>query len=222
MAVGASVMAIIKMSGRKDVKIVDDPARSDYGDVIMGTQRFNIWAGYQPIVRTAYQWLYNEKVPSGGGTPYRPGRVDVAWNFMRSKLHPTYNLVSQYAPIAWGDRPKTFTGDPIEASFAGVTKEVREHMAMLFWQDLADALKNEGFMGLTALVGNFGVGVQSYKTPPRATRPRSPFPPVPERAPYPAPGMVKPKKPPLFRLPGSRFETVPGTGKERVKREFLK
>ena len=162
-AVGASVMAVLKMSRRKDVKIVDDPLRADFGAVQMGTQRFNIWAGYQPIVRTAYQWRLNERLYSGTDIPYHPGRINIAWQFIRSKLHPRYNLAAQYAPVLFGETPKTYNGDPIEASFGGVTKEIREHMASLFWQDLADALGNEGLMGLTALVGNFGLGSQSYE-----------------------------------------------------------
>jgi hypothetical protein len=164
---------------------------------------------------------------SGTDIPYHPGRANIAWGFIRSKLHPRYSLAAQYVPALFGETPKSFTGDPIEASFAGVTKEVREHMAMLFWQDLADALGNEGLMGLTALVGNFGIGSQSYEAGVEKYWKAKGWPGelrdqdlVTQQSVLENYWASRPPRKRLFQQPGSRFEIDPFTGKERRK-DFL-
>lgn len=160
---GTTVLGVVKASGLADVEA--NPFSSDFGKIRVGSQRWNIWGGYQPIARYMAQSAVNQQKAADTGLYYQPGRAQVIAKFLRTKASPLAGLAMDLAPALGGERPENFIGEPLQATPSGVGKEAFDRLVPLFWQDVVNAAREEGWVGAaTAAPGALGVGVQTYTT----------------------------------------------------------
>ena len=166
---GVTLLGILKMSGVADVET--NPKSSDFGKVRVGNQRFNIWAGYQPIARAVAQGWSGEKKNVGTGLMSATDIIEVTGSFLSAKLSPLGGLVRDLAPLRSGERPENFLGEPIQASLEltterGVGKEGFDRLVPLFWQDVSKASEEEGWKGVgLSTFGAVGIGTQTFQRP---------------------------------------------------------
>lgn len=160
---GMSVIALASKIPGVDVNV--NPLSSDFGKIRIGTQRINVFGGYQPIIRLVAQMGAGAKASVSTGKVREDGASDIIISFLEGKLSPLGGLIRDLAPIRTGERPTNFVGQPMEGTLAGVGKEVGDRLVPLFWQDVADSLREEGWKGVArSTPGLLGIGVQTFRT----------------------------------------------------------
>jgi len=160
---GTSILTMLDASGVAEVSA--NPFSSDFGKVRIGNQRFNIWAGYQPIARLVAGSIFNFRKDISLGDYTRPGFANILGGFLSTKLSPLGGLVRDLIPLAGGKRPENFIGERMVASVSGAKKEALDRLIPLFWQDAVNAAELEGWRGsVRSAPGVLGVGTQTFKT----------------------------------------------------------
>ena len=160
---GTSILTMLHASGAAEVSA--NPFSSDFGKVRIGNQRFNIWAGYQPIARLVAGGIMNAQTDISLGDTTKPGRARIVGGFLSTKLSPLGGLVRDLIPLAGGKRPENFIGERMVASVSGAKKEALDRLIPLFWQDAVNAAELEGWRGsVRSAPGVLGVGTQTFKT----------------------------------------------------------
>jgi hypothetical protein len=99
--INMAILGMIKATGAADVEI--DPRSSDFGQARVGNRRFDVWAGYRPIVnvvarlgisatnRAGLTDMDNIKrinTPEQAGSTYSRDSLDIVSRFLRTKLAP--------------------------------------------------------------------------------------------------------------------------------------
>lgn len=157
---GLSVLTLAKMNG---AEVGGDPRSADFGKIKIGNTRFDIWGGFQQYARAIGQLLTGQQISTTSnklmtlGEGYKATtRKDIAQRFGESKLAPVPQFINQMM------QGTTAIGGKFEPG-----KEVINRFIPLVWQDLSEAVQEHGAAGvLTGIPSTFGVGTQTYATPP--------------------------------------------------------
>ena len=137
-----------------------DPRSADFGKAKVGKTRYDPWAGFAQVARYVSQVVRGERKTIGGGEVVEVGRGETIRRFGRSKLDP--GLPAMFVDLIEGE---TFMGEEIDlASAGGLMTEVRRRLVPLFPEDVAEAVIEDGWTGVT------GVGTMTYETPSEARR----------------------------------------------------
>lgn len=157
---GLTIMQLAKWAG-SDVE--SNPTSSDFGKIIEGNTRFDIWSGNVQLARVLSQVISGRRKAAGTGRTKllsRQERVDILTRFLRTKLSP---------PVSFGVdviKGQSVVGDPIDLKTpAGITKEIWNRTAPLVAQDTIDAIRYQGLDGSTPFViggATLGLGVQTW------------------------------------------------------------
>lgn len=159
-------LTILALAGVAGADVDYDPRSTDFGKIKIGDTRYDIWAGFQPIIRVIAQAIITgqKKSPITGEIQDldNPGfngatRASVIGRFARTKLSPgagsLYNFLDG----------KDFLGNEVT-----VQGELVKNVFPLYVQDMYEIYQTEGAAGLskTAIPSAFGIGVQNYKVEP--------------------------------------------------------
>ena len=149
----SALTTLAEVSGAADVEV--DPRSSDFGKIRIGQTRIDPWGGYQQLARYATQLITGDLKAISTGQIYEATRIDTAWRFVRSKFNPATGLAYN---LASGEN---MIGE--EVSPAKWDKIIKDTIVPLFFQDMNDAIHEEGLTGaaLTA-PAFFGVGAQTF------------------------------------------------------------
>jgi hypothetical protein len=155
LAFGGTIIGIYKLLGGK---VETDPRSADYGKLIIGRTRLDIWGGYLQYLRLASRLVTGEtKTISGEVKPQKVS--ETIGQFIRSKESPAVGLV---ADIMSG---QTYSGDTIKPDLQTVKTLSYENLVPLAAQDIIDATVDQGLQGgLTAFPSTVGVGITTYTT----------------------------------------------------------
>ncbi|KKL76270.1 hypothetical protein LCGC14_2046610, partial [marine sediment metagenome] len=156
--IGSTVGTLWLLSMLKGVEVEKDMRSSDWGKIRIGDMRIDPWAGYSPMVRVMAQLMTGERKVTDTGDIKGVDASEVITRFIQSKFAPPAGLVADLM------KGETFTGEPLEATAAGLMREMSHVLAPMVLEDLVDAIKYQGLMEGT-LAGTLafnGVGVQTY------------------------------------------------------------
>jgi len=143
---GTALLGLIKMGGGK---VEVDPRSGDFGKIIIGETRFDIWRGYLQYARFAAQLAMGQR-KSSYGNMNQVQRAEIASRFLQSKLSPAL-------------KGETYMGEDLITSTKDVVRSFRERMLPLAVQDVIDAMEMSGANGLwTAAPAMLGVGILTY------------------------------------------------------------
>ena len=158
-AAGGMVMTLASMMG---LKVEKDWHSSDFGKIILGRLRVDVWGGYQQIVRTVVQIASGKGKAVSSGEHFTKNRLESFGRFIQSKLNPPVSLGVELLS------GKTFLGEPIP-DFKNTAEFTRwalyEKFTPLFTQDTIDAVRFAQSKAANAVVfplAFLGVGVQTY------------------------------------------------------------
>lgn len=154
--VGLSVLTLAKLAG---ADVGSEPRSSDFGKIKVGNTRFDVWGGFQPLVRAASQIVTGKYISSTTGKEmtlgegYKPmTRADIVQRFLEGKLAPIPSFVMTIL------KQQDQAGKPVD-----VPKEIRERLIPMIMQDLYDLSQENPALLPFGLAGVFGVGVQTYQ-----------------------------------------------------------
>ena len=150
---GSAVLGLIKGTGGK---VELDPRAGDFGKVIIGETRLDIWRGYLQYTRTAAQLLTGE-TKSAYGNMNKEERSQRVWRFLQSKSSPAAGLMVDLF------RNETYMGRPIFDDTTGFSRAAMERVLPLALQDVIDAMEMSGINGLwVAAPVTLGIGALTY------------------------------------------------------------
>ncbi len=150
---GLVALMLAKLAG---ADVEDEPLSSDFGKIKIGNTRIDFWGSYLPYVRMVSQIVMGQRKSTATGDVYDVNRIDIASNFLRSKLAPVPGMVWD---LAAGE---TFLGEELKAENA--QQLVYERLTPIFIQDINDAVRDSGEAGLLyGALAMLGVGVQTYE-----------------------------------------------------------
>lgn len=177
---GMSVLMLAKLGGSETSA---DPRSSDFGKMILGKTRIDIWGGFQQVARLTAQMITGQGVSTTTGEVFPlssefifgaaregleavnvkreiPSRGAALLRFVRGKLGP---IVGEATDQLTGE---DFLGDeatPSRFTEASLKNPFFENLVPLFVQDLIDAILEEGLAsGLKAVPSFFGAGSVTY------------------------------------------------------------
>ena len=167
-----SAMMLYMIARMFDEKDEEDPRSSDFGKIVRGNTRIDIWGGFmQPITLISRAATNRTKTLKGRVIDYASANAygqgdltDVAVRFVRSKLRPDVGVaVDLFARQDFLGRPTTPAG------------VLRDLLVPLPFADIVDIMKDRGFTeGMILNVMNqFGAGINTYEEEskyPRETR----------------------------------------------------
>ena len=158
---GGLAMILASMMG---AKVERDPESSDFGKIVLGRTRIDVWGGFQQIARTTAQMITGRGKALSSGEKFSKNRLETFGRFIQGKLSPAASLIVELSS------GKTFLGEPIP-TFENKTELVQwalyEKFAPLVLQDTIDAIKYSQHKGAAALafpLAFHGIGVQTYET----------------------------------------------------------
>jgi len=151
---GASICALFNATGKGKVEI--DPRSGDFGKIVIGETRLDIWRGYVQYARFAAQMLTGER-KSAYGNMNKAQRSEIASRFLQSKVAPGFGLMVDLL------KGENYMGEPIFNETTGFVKTARDRLLPLALQDVMDAMEQSGVNGLwTAAPATLGIGVLTY------------------------------------------------------------
>ena len=162
LGVNTSILAAADFFWGDDVSVELNPQSSDFGKVRIGNTRFEMWAGYQPLMKYAAQAWTGERKSAGTGKISEVGRLDLAGRFLRSKLAPIPSFI---VDLKTGT---SFVGD--EITLASLKKPIPENLAFqrffpLSGQEIAEAFAHQGGAAawLTIPAATLGIGAGTWE-----------------------------------------------------------
>ncbi len=155
---------ILTLAAAMGAKVERDPRSTDFGKIVMGKTRIDIWGGFQPIARSVAQLVAGRTKSTSTGELFTKNRLEVFGRFVQSKLSPVTGLGVELLS------GKDFLGEPLpkfkdRAEF--MQWAIYEKLAPLILQDTIDAISYSEHKAMGALVfplAFHGIGVQTYKT----------------------------------------------------------
>lgn len=149
--VNSMILGMGKAAGMWDVE--GDPRSSDFGQIHVGNQRIDPWAGFRPIVNLVSRIKSGEVKSTMAGGTYTKDRLAVAEDFLRQKFSP---ITSTAANVLTG---KDAIGQPVTPG-----KVAADLVTPLFLKDVYEATKIDGpGAGGRALLGGLGLGINTYE-----------------------------------------------------------
>ena len=151
---GSAILGLFKVTGRGKVEL--DPRSGDFGKIIIGDTRLDIWRGYVQYARFVAQVLAGER-KSAYGNLNKVQRYDIAFRFLQSKASPAMGM---FVDLLKGEN---YMGETLFEGTKGISKTVRDRVFPLALQDVMDAMEQSGIGGLwTAAPATMGFGVLTY------------------------------------------------------------
>lgn len=151
---GASLMGLLNASGIATTSL--DPRSADFGKLVIGDTRLDIWTGYLQYMRFAAQLLSGERKSSYGNLN-KADRSEIAFRFLQSKSSPAFGLLVDLL------KGENYMGEPIFNETTGFIKTARNRLVPLAVQDIMDAMEQDGVNGLwTAPPAMLGIGTLTY------------------------------------------------------------
>ena len=154
---GLTILSLAKISG---AEVGDEPRSSDFGKVKIGNTRFDMWGGFQPLVRASAQIATGKYISSTTGKEmtlgegYKPmTRADIVQRFVEGKLAPIPSFI-----VALMKQQEPGSGKPVS-----VQKEIGKRFVPMVLQDLYDLAQESPELLPAGLLSLFGVGVQTYE-----------------------------------------------------------
>jgi len=151
---GASLLGLLKATGNK---VELDPRSGDFGKIIIGETRLDIWRGYLQYTRFAAQMITGER-KSAYGNMNKADRSEITSRFIQSKSSPAFGLMVDLL------KGENYMGKPIFSDTTGFLSTVKEKIVPLAMQDVIDAMEQQGGInGLwVAAPAMLGVGALTY------------------------------------------------------------
>ena len=156
LGIGFTILTLSKLGG---AEVVTDPRNSDFGKIKVRNTRFDIWGGFQPLVRSAAQIVTGKYISSTTGKEmtlgegYKPmTRADIVQRFVEGKLAPIPSFIVTLM------KQQDAQGKPVS-----IPKEIGERFVPMVLQDIYDLAKEDPSLIPAGLVNIFGVGVQTYQ-----------------------------------------------------------
>ncbi len=154
--VGGGATLVGLLNATKVGKVEIDPRSGDFGKIIVGDTRLDIWRGYVQYVRFAAQMLAGER-KSAYGNMNKAQRYDIAFRFLQSKASPALGIMVDLL------KGENFMGETLFEGTKGLSKTVRDRVMPLALQDVMDAMEQSGINGIwTAAPATLGIGVLTY------------------------------------------------------------
>ena len=153
---GSVALGLAKMNG---AEVGTDPRSADFGKMKFGNTRYDIWGGFQPLVRGVAQLITGEQISTTTGREIKLGegykpttRLDIIQRWFGSKESPIASLVTELL------QGQTMTGEDVQ-----VAPAIVDRFIPMFAQDVYDVMREQGIgKAWTAIPSLFGVGVQTY------------------------------------------------------------
>ncbi|HTJ52630.1 MAG TPA: hypothetical protein VL443_24410 [Cyclobacteriaceae bacterium] len=153
---------VITLAAAAGADVEHDPRSSDFGKIKIGNTRYDLWAGFQQIIRLIAQLATGERKSTTTGEiikidgkkfPFED-RSDVIKRFFRSKLAPTASTAVNL-----------LTGKDVVGNEVTIQGEAIKNVIPLYLQDIASIYKTEGPTVLieSMIPAFFGIGVQNYE-----------------------------------------------------------
>jgi hypothetical protein len=163
-AFGGATLAAMLLALGFGGKIEKDPRSSDFGKVVVGKTRLDMFGTYLPMFRLIAQMVVGERKAATTGRISDVDRRDIVTRFLRSKLNPMAGVVSDI----WTGQ--TFLGKKMKWEGDFLAEYIAEHITPLFLQDLKDAVKYQGLDAsiLVAPLAVHGAGAATYEPTPRS------------------------------------------------------
>jgi hypothetical protein len=156
-ATGLATMAIAKYAFGADVE--DDPRSSDFGKIIAGNTRLDVWGGFLQYIRYTTQIISGEVKNKNGviqelgkNAAFGRTRWGVAGQMLRGKSAPIPGAVIDV--LAGTD----VVGNPVTIGTA-----IQRNLQPLIFSDFSDAYQDDGLKGIAKVLPSvFGVGVSTH------------------------------------------------------------
>ncbi len=156
LGIGSSLVGLATLAGAKTNL---DPRSSDFGKIIVGSSRLDIWAGYAQWGRFVAQLTSGQRKTAGGDIR-ELNRREVVDRFLTSKFSPAYGLLNDVL------RGESYMGEEVSLDTESLRRQAVQRLAPLFIQDMIDAIEQEGLAGgMIALPSMLGIGVTTYMSP---------------------------------------------------------
>jgi hypothetical protein len=148
--------AIVGMASALGAKTSVDPRNADFGKIVVGNTRLDVWSGYSQWARFVAQVTTGQK-KSQYGNVNEVNRKEVLDRFIQSKLSPAAGLINDIL------KGESYAGEEMDLEGTNVTRQLYARLIPLFIQDLIDAVEQDNLVGgVVSLPGLFGVGVTTY------------------------------------------------------------
>ncbi len=151
---GSAILGLFQTSGQGKVEL--DPRSGDFGKIVIGKTRLDIWRGYIQYARFAAQLLSGER-KSAYGNMNKVERGEIVSRFLQSKSSPAFGLMVDLL------KGESYMGEPLFNETTGFIKTVRDRLLPLALQDTIDAIEQSGVNGVwVAAPAALGIGVLTY------------------------------------------------------------
>ncbi len=151
------------IAGVLGAKVERDPRSSDYGKIVLGRMRIDVWGGFQQIARSTAQLITGRSKAVSSGEIFTKSRLETFGRFVQSKLSPFASLSVELLS------GKDFLGEPIP-TFENKSDlfewAIFQKLSPLIIQDTVDAIRyseNRAAMALVFPLAFHGIGVQTYE-----------------------------------------------------------
>ena len=153
---GITVLTLAELAG---ARIGTDPNSSDFGKIIVGNTRIDMWGGFQQYVRMTSQLISGKYVSSVTGKEitlgegYKPlTRFDILQRQIESKEAPIFSFITALL------KGKNYKGEPLD-----IPSEIGQRFVPMVAQDIYEIAKDEPELLPLGILGIFGIGLQTYE-----------------------------------------------------------
>jgi hypothetical protein len=145
----ASGALLALVSGLFDDKKEEDPKSSDYGKIVRGNVRIDLWGGFQQLIVLASRFRAQE-TKTAKGRVQKANLAEVFWRFLRTKLRPDAGVAFDF-----------FTRQDLMGEKFSYAEAAKDLIIPLPWTDILAILKDRGFSETVAIqmLNQFGAGV---------------------------------------------------------------
>ena len=169
---GLAILTVASKVG--GVKVETNPLSSKWGKIEVGadrldplklTHKIDLFGGYTPYASLIAR-LYNAKAMSDTGQIYPKDRIEIAKDFVSTKLSPTFTTVRDAVS------GKYFSGEKVDLNtLTGARTFLWNEFSPLAFNDIVEAVKaDNGFKPLTPALGAYSIlggGVTTYGSNPQ-------------------------------------------------------
>jgi hypothetical protein len=154
-------LGTIGLATAAGVKVGSDIRSSDFGKIIAGNTRVDIWGSFQQWVVFAAREATGQTVSSTTGKTTQldsgkygtPNRFDVLVNMAVGKEAPLFSFLTDLM------KGRDFSGQPIN-----MTNEIASKFIPMVLQDAYDIMKDNPNLSPLIGLGVFGIGLQTYSS----------------------------------------------------------
>ena len=141
--VGAGLIAML-LAEMMGAKVERDWRSSDFGKIVIGRTRIDVWGGFQQIARTVAQLITGQSKAVSSGEIFTKNRLETFGRFIQSKLSPAAGLGIELLS------GKDFLGEPLP------TFETKGELADYVMQKLAPLVIQDTMKIIVGLSMSYG------------------------------------------------------------------